>query len=39
MIYFEELTKKAENILAPLPKVLAIGGSPRKGGNSDIIIK
>ncbi|BAX80050.1 MAG: flavodoxin family protein [Labilibaculum antarcticum] len=39
MIYFEELMKKAENIENPLPKVLAIGGSPRKGGNTDIIIK
>jgi len=39
MIYFEELIKKAENIENPLQKVLAIGGSPRKGGNTDIIIK
>ncbi|MGZ2371105.1 flavodoxin family protein [Ancylomarina sp. YFZ004] len=39
MIYFEELIKKAVNIENPLPKVLAIGGSPRKGGNTDSIIK
>lgn len=39
MIYFDELIKKAKNIEDPLPKVLAIGGSPRKGGNTDIIIK
>jgi len=39
MIYFEELIKKAGNIENPLPKVLAIGGSPRQGGNTDSIIK
>jgi multimeric flavodoxin WrbA len=38
MIYFEELVKKAKLIENPIQKVLAIGGSPRNGGNTDIII-
>lgn len=39
MIYFEELIKKAQMIGNPLNQVLAVSGSPRKGGNTDIIIK
>lgn len=39
MIYFEELVEKAKLLENPIQKVLAIGGSPRKGGNTDIIIK
>jgi len=39
MIYFEELIKKAKAIENPINQVLAVSGSPRKGGNTDIIIK
>jgi multimeric flavodoxin WrbA len=39
MIYFEKLIEKAKLLESPSQKVLAIGGSPRKGGNTDIIIK
>lgn len=39
MIYFDELIEKAKLLESPIQKVLAIGGSPRKGGNTDIIIK
>ncbi len=39
MIYFEELVNKAQSLESPNQKVIAIGGSPRKGGNSDILIK
>jgi multimeric flavodoxin WrbA len=39
MIYFEELKKKAQSIEIPSPKVFAVGGSPRKGGNTDTLIK
>ncbi|RUT80175.1 flavodoxin family protein [Ancylomarina longa] len=39
MNYFEELINKAKEIENPLKQVLAVSGSPRKGGNSDIIIK
>ncbi|MGQ1908300.1 flavodoxin family protein [Marinifilum sp. RC60d5] len=39
MTYFEELIKKAREIENPLQQVLAISGSPRKGGNTDIILK
>ncbi|MDY0132937.1 MAG: flavodoxin family protein [Desulforegulaceae bacterium] len=39
MLYFEELVKKATNIKNPLPKILAVGGSPRQGGNTDLITK
>ena len=39
MIYFEELIKKAQNINNLSKQVLAVSGSPRKGGNTDIIIK
>ncbi|WP_372776312.1 flavodoxin family protein [Mangrovibacterium sp.] len=37
MTYFEELVNRAHNIENPNPQVLAISGSPRKGGNSDLI--
>ncbi|WP_372751753.1 hypothetical protein [Labilibaculum sp.] len=39
MTYFEELIKKAKEIKNPVKQVLAVSGSPRKGGNIDIIIK
>lgn len=39
MNYFEELIEKAKKIENPLPQVLAVSGSPRKGGNTDIISK
>ena len=39
MTYFEELKKKAKEIKKPANQVLAVSGSPRKGGNSDIIMK
>lgn len=39
LMYFEELKKKAKLGEMPSRKVLAIGGSPRLGGNTDIIIK
>ncbi len=39
MNYFDQLIKQAKRIESPAPKVLAISGSPRKGGNTDIIIK
>lgn len=39
MIYFEELIKKAQNLDNPLKQVLAVSGSPRKGGNTDIIVE
>ena len=38
MTYFEKLIKKAKEIKNPIKQVLAVSGSPRKGGNSDIII-
>ncbi|MGQ1947810.1 flavodoxin family protein [Geofilum sp. OHC36d9] len=37
-IYFEELIKTASTIKPPIQKVLAIGGSPRKNGNTDLLI-
>ena len=37
-IYFEELIKTASTIKPPIQKVLAISGSPRKGGNTDLLI-
>ncbi|TKG91488.1 flavodoxin family protein [Puteibacter caeruleilacunae] len=39
MIYFDELVAKTRQKSKPSDKVLAISGSPRKGGNTDIIIK
>ncbi|QZT38277.1 flavodoxin family protein [Halosquirtibacter xylanolyticus] len=39
MRYIEELIKKAQVLKAPSDKVLVISGSPRKGGNSDIVAK
>lgn len=39
MIYMEELVKKAGSAATPTRKVLAVGGSPRKGGNTDAIVK
>ena len=39
MIYFEELKRKAQNLYEPDKQVLAVLGSPRKGGNTDIIVK
>jgi multimeric flavodoxin WrbA len=39
MIYFDELLKKARVLDPPKPKVLAVGGSPRGGGNTDLLIK
>lgn len=38
MTYFEELIKKAKEIENPVKQVLAVSASPRKGGNTDIII-
>lgn len=38
MIYFNELIKKAKDLDNPSKQVLAISGSPRKGGNTDIIV-
>lgn len=39
MTYFEELISKAKEIDNPSNQVLAVSGSPRKAGNSDIIMK
>jgi multimeric flavodoxin WrbA len=36
---FDYLIQKGINSEPPKPKVLGIGGSPRKGGNSDILLK
>ena len=36
---FEALIKKGFNNQSPKPKALGIGGSPRKGGNSDVLLK
>lgn len=39
MIYFDDLIKKAKGLEDPYKQVLAVSGSPRKGGNTDIIVK
>lgn len=39
MIFFDDLIAKAKLKEIPKKKVLAISGSPRVGGNSDIILK
>lgn len=39
MIYFEELKKKAQGVYFPAKQVLSVSGSPRKGGNTDSIVK
>ncbi len=39
MKYFEELIAKAKEMESPVQRVLAVGGSPRKGGNTDLIIR
>jgi len=39
MTYFDKLKVKANDLEHPLKQVLAISGSPRKGGNTDIITK
>lgn len=39
MISFDDLIQKGINCEPPKAKVLGIGGSPRKGGNSDVLLK
>ena len=39
MSYFDDQIKKGINGKPPKLRVLGIGGSPRKGGNSDILLK
>jgi multimeric flavodoxin WrbA len=39
MSYFDYLIQKSSNSKPPKSKVLGIGGSPRKGGNSDVLLK
>jgi len=39
MSFFDDLIQKSINGEPPKSKVLGIGGSPRKGGNSDILLK
>lgn len=39
MIFFNDLIQKGINCEPPKSKVVGIGGSPRKGGNSDILLK
>ncbi len=39
MNFFDDLVQKGINLEPPKSKVLGIGGSPRKGGNSDILLK
>ena len=39
MSSFDDLIQKAINGEPPKSKVLGIGGRPRKGGNSDILLK
>ncbi len=39
MSFFDNQVKKSTNGKLPKSKVLGIGGSPRKGGNSDILLK
>jgi len=39
MSSFEDLIQKGINAETPESKVLGIGGSPRKGGNSDVLLK
>lgn len=35
---FDVLSQKAFNNQSPKPKVLGVGGSPRKNGNSDVLL-
>lgn len=39
MQYVENMMEQAVQSSNPRPKVLGIGGSPRKGGNSDVILQ
>nr|MDA3818091.1 hypothetical protein [Prolixibacteraceae bacterium] len=39
MTYFDQLTKKAQSFDQTIKQVHAYSGSPRKGGNTDTIIK
>jgi multimeric flavodoxin WrbA len=39
MSFFDDQIKKSINGKPPKSKVVGIGGSPRKGGNSDILLK
>ncbi len=39
MSFFDDQIKKSINGIPPKSKVVGIGGSPRKGGNSDILLK
>ena len=39
MIFFDDLVHQCVKVEPPKSKVLGIGGSPRKGGNSDILLK
>lgn len=39
MLFMDQLVTQAQQNHAPQPKALAISGSPRKGGNTDIIVK
>ena len=39
MSFFNDLIEKGGQIKSPEPKVTGIGGSPRKGGNSDVLLK
>jgi len=39
MRFFDDLSQKGIECEPPISKVLGIGGSPRKGGNSDVLLK
>ena len=39
MRFFDDLSQKGIECDPPISKVLGIGGSPRKGGNSDVLLK
>ncbi len=36
---FQDFKNKGSNNITPKPQVIGIGGSPRKGGNSDVLLK
>lgn len=39
MSSFDDLIRRGSHVEPPKPKVLGVGGSPRKGGNSDVVLK
>lgn len=39
MSSFDDFKNKGCSDITPKPQVLGFGGSPRKGGNSDVLLK